>query len=79
MRKRSPSEIKYLVDALEAQQRLWLFCRGCGHAQRMHPYHLSNHGGGLQTLEEVAKKCRCRKCGQRDAVVLPSHDSFESR
>jgi Zn ribbon nucleic-acid-binding protein len=79
MRKRGPSDIKYLVEALEAQQRLWVFCVGCGHAQRVHPYHLSGRGGGLQTLEDVAKKCKCRKCGRRDAMVIPSRDSFEVR
>lgn len=78
-RKRGPSEIKYLVDALEAQQRLWMFRIECGHAQRAHPYYLFGRGGGVQTLEDVAKKCKCQKCGRRDAVVIPSRGSFELR
>jgi hypothetical protein len=58
---------------------LWVFCVGCGHAQRVHPWQLSKKGGGLQTLEEVAKKCRCQKCGLRDALVTPSRSTFEGR
>jgi Zn ribbon nucleic-acid-binding protein len=71
--------IKFLVDAIEARRMLWVFCIGCGHAQRLHPWRLSKKGGGLQTLDDVAKKCRCKKCGRQDTLVMPSRDYFEGR
>jgi hypothetical protein len=79
MRAIGPDEIKFLVDAVEARRMLWVFCIGCGHAERLHPWHLSKRGGGLQTLEDVAKKCRCKKCGRQDALVIPSRMIFEGR
>jgi len=72
-------QITYLVDAIETQRMLWVFCLICGHSQRVHPWALSRRGGGLQTLDEVAKKCRCRNCGKQDALVIPSRMSFEGR
>jgi hypothetical protein len=71
--------ILYLVDAVEARRMLWVFCLGCGHADRLHPYKLARKGGGLQTLADVARKCRCSRCGSRDALVVPSRMHFEGR
>jgi len=74
-----PGTIIYLVDAIESRRMLWVFCIGCGHAQRVHPWHLSKKGGGLQTLADAAKKCRCKKCGRRDAFITPSREHFDGR
>jgi len=77
---RGPSQpIVYLVDALEARRMLWLFCMACGHSHRTHPHTLARRGGGLQTLEQAAGKCRCRRCGSRDAMVFPSLMNFDGR
>jgi len=72
-------QIVYLVDAIETRRMLWVFCLICGHAQLVHPFALSRRGGGLQTLNDVAKKCRCKNCGKQDALVVPSRTTFEGR
>ena len=47
------------------QYDLLLKCEGCGHERRADPQTLAKICGWEARLEEVAKKLRCSKCGER--------------
>ena len=71
--------IKYLGDAQASQRMLWVFCVSCGHATQCHPWVLIQKGSLTQTLEEAEKRCRCRRCGAKDAKLMLSRTTVMPR
>ncbi len=72
--------IRDLQDAVKARRLLWLFCRWCGHADRLDPRDLAYKLGRNLTFEEVATRTRCRRCTSRGrAAVLLSEHGFPDR
>lgn len=69
-----------LRDAVKAQRLLWVFCRWCGHAERLDPRDLAYKLGRNLTFEALAEHARCRRCTHRGrAIVLVSEHQFLGR
>lgn len=83
MRRRAHHNGKFetLIDFIEAQRLVWVFCLRCGHSTREHPYKLAQGGrdGGLAKLDDAAKRCRCRRCNSKAAMLIPSLEYYEGR
>ena len=67
----------FKVDKLSdefGQYELILKCGACGHERRTLPRALANVAGWEAKLEDVTRRLRCSKCGEREcaARALPS-------
>lgn len=51
------------------QYCLYLKCAGCGHDRQSFPRTLANVCGWDATLDEIEKRLRCSKCGQRNCRI----------
>lgn len=58
---------------------LWVFCRSCGHAQHVHPWAFVQTLGENMALAELARKCRCDRCRDRQAAIILSAISSGQR
>ena len=64
----------FKVDKLSdefGQYELILKCEACGHERRTLPKSLANFCGWDARLEDVARRLRCSKCGERRCTARP--------
>jgi hypothetical protein len=59
-----------LSDAVASGRLVWVFCRWCGHAHRQNPRELFWKSRNDVYLREMARRMRCRRCGNREAVIF---------
>jgi hypothetical protein len=72
--------VRSLRDAVRARRLLWLFCRCCGHAERVDPRDLAYKLGRNLSFDEMAPLLRCRRCTTRGkALVFPAELGFADR
>ncbi len=74
--------IRTLGEAHAAGRVLWAFCRNCGTARQMVPWTLitkSRMGAGSdRTLEEVARRLKCRSCRLKEGMLIPATGLFNA-
>ena len=51
---------------------LWVMCRGCGHVKEIKAYDLIKQSRDSdRKLFEVARRLKCRNCGQHKTALVP--------
>ena len=69
--RRYTGPIETLGHATAAERYLWVFCRACGHANRVDPRALVRGLGGDRDIQPLALKMRCNLCRARAASIIP--------
>ena len=60
-----------LQAAMRHGGRIWAFCLGCGHADRLDAWALVQHLGRNVSLEELGRLLKCDRCkGKHGLAVL---------
>jgi hypothetical protein len=59
-----------LSDAVAAGRLLWVFCRWCGHGTKKNPRELFWKAKSDLYVRDMAKRMRCERCGNREAVIF---------
>jgi hypothetical protein len=76
---RTVRSILTLRDAAVARHRLWAFCLNCGHGARFDPMELARYAGGDVALDDLGRRLRCRRCTQRQALLVAERIAGLSR
>lgn len=60
-------------QAAAARRTLWAFCRNCAKSTELDAFKLSQKAGSRDTpLEDLAKRLRCRRCLNAEAILIPA-------
>ena len=70
--------IERLSDAGRARRLLWFFFLNCGHGAKLDPRNVIVLAGDV-TLNELRRKLKCRRCGQRRGYVVPNDERWAER
>jgi hypothetical protein len=63
------SILKSIKLAERGELRLLAFCQACGHGTRLGKRYALSVVNGYTTLEKLAAKMRCIKCGAKECSV----------